>query len=263
MLKLIHLYWPLSFYAAAFLVLLYVFFSSERAQIPIRRVFPATALLILFLAFANVILYLVTPNFSDYGEVSIAVLAGNLNVGAPVYSDWTSGPFLVGSNYGPLSFLIEAAAQRLDANVFASKLPGVVAFATGFAALFLALRALRLSLLECAAPLAFAVAIYSSNYNTWFWNRPDAALITIVSLACLFDAKMAESRKFLALAALAGLAVNFKVIGPIYLMAPISIAHGRASRRHCAAQDSAGDWSVRRDRRGPIPDLVLLARDLS
>src|SRR5664279_2399625 len=45
--------------------------------------------LVISLATAHCIFYLCVPNFADYGEAVIPLLAGNYLKGASIYSDWT------------------------------------------------------------------------------------------------------------------------------------------------------------------------------
>src|SRR3954447_16429909 len=77
------------------------------------------------LAFAHCVFYLCVPNFADYGEPVIPLLAGNYLNGAPIYSDWTVGHSIVGSNYGPYVFLAQIPALLWLPTMAASKFVGV------------------------------------------------------------------------------------------------------------------------------------------
>ena len=63
--------------------------------------------LLIVLAIAHCAFYLFVPNFADYVEPLIPLLASNYLHGAPVYADWHAGQAIVGSLYGPYVFLTQ------------------------------------------------------------------------------------------------------------------------------------------------------------
>lgn len=177
---------------------------------------------VLLAALTHAALYLVVPNYADYGEPTVAILASNLRLGGPVYSDWIAGDALVGSNYGPYVFIIQAVALSISATILSSKIAGVVAAVATLALFVLALRTLELRggtiALFCALLIAFSVF----HLHYWFWNRPDPLLMALVALGAWLHARLPAERCLIALGLLAGLALNLKLFGAIYLV-PLAV----------------------------------------
>jgi hypothetical protein len=178
--------------------------------------------LIMF-AIAHCAFYLGLPNFADYGEPVMPLLASNFLHGAPVYTDWHAGQAVVGSNYGPYVFLTQIPVLLWYPTIAASKLIGVGFGLAALLMLFLAVRNCVRSRSDALALGALMVVLLSFGLHYWFWNRPDSILIAIVSLgALLFD--LARPALCLAgLGLLAGVAINLKLFGALYLL-PLALA---------------------------------------
>ena len=177
---------------------------------------------IISLAIAHCIFYLCMPNFADYGEPVIPLLAGNFLKGAPIYGDWTLGHSIVGSNYGPYVFLAQIPVLLLWPTVAASKSVGVVCGLAAILVLYLAIRRHR-SAADALVTCAIMVGLLSFELHYWFWNRPDSLLLAVVSLGLLLFERTRPVVCLVALAGLAGLSANLKLFAPVYLV-PLAVA---------------------------------------
>jgi hypothetical protein len=177
---------------------------------------------IISLSVAHGVFYLAVPNFADYGEAVMPLLAGNYLQSAPIYSDWTLGHAIVGSNYGPYVFLAQIPALLLLPTIAASKFVGV---AGGFGAIVLLYVAVRnhRSVANALATCAIMIGLLSFELHYWFWNRPDSLLLAIVSLGVLLFDRTRPVVCLVALAFLAGISANLKLFAPVYLV-PLAVA---------------------------------------
>ena len=174
------------------------------------------------LAIAHCVFYLWVPNFADYGEAVIPLLASNYMKGAPIYSDWTLGHAIVGSNYGPYVFLAQIPAMLLLPTLAASKFVGVFSALAAVLLLYLAVRSHR-SAANALATCAVMIGLLAFELHYWFWNRPDSLLLAIVSLAVLLFDRTRPVVCLVALACLAGISANLKLFAPVYLV-PLAVA---------------------------------------
>jgi hypothetical protein len=175
------------------------------------------------LAIAQCALYFWIPNFTDYGEPTIPLLAANLLHGARVYADWKLGQMIVGSNYGPYVFLAQIPALLWVPTIAASKFVGIFFGLTGLFLLFFAVRPHVHSTSNALAMVALMVVLLSSELHYWFWDRPDSFLIALVSLGTLIFEGTRPNISLASLGLLAGVAVNLKLFGAIYLI-PLALA---------------------------------------
>jgi hypothetical protein len=177
---------------------------------------------IISLAIAHCAFYLGMPNFADYGEPVIPLLASNYLKGAPIYSDWTLGRAIVGSNYGPYVFLAQIPALLLLPTMAASKFVGVFC---GLAAVFLLYLSVRhhRSAANALTTCTIMIGLLSFELHYWFWNRPDSLLLAIVSLGVLLFERTRPGVCLVAVACLAGISANLKLFAPVYLV-PLAVA---------------------------------------
>jgi hypothetical protein len=178
---------------------------------------------VIIVAIAQCAFYLFVPNFADYGEPVIPLLASNYLHGAPVYSDWHAGQAIVGSNYGPYVFLTQIPVLLWYPAIAASKLVGIAFGLGGLLLLYLAVRHRAGSQADALALCALMVALLSFELHYWFWNRPDSMLIATVSLAALLFDRTRPPVCLAGLGLLAGIAMNLKLFGPVYLL-PLALA---------------------------------------
>ena len=177
---------------------------------------------IISLAITHCLFYLWVPNFADYGEPVIPLLAGNYLAGAPIYSDWTAGHAIVGSNYGPYVFLAQIPVLLVLPTIAASKFVGVACGLAAILLLFLAVRSHR-SVANAVATCAIMIGLLSFELHYWFWNRPDSLLLAVVCVAILLFDRTRPAVCLVALAGLAGVAANLKLFAPVYLI-PLAVA---------------------------------------
>ena len=177
---------------------------------------------IIGLAVAHCVFYLWVPSFADYGEPVIPLLAGNYLKGASIYSDWTLGHAIVGSNYGPYVFLAQVPALLWLPTMAASKFVGVCCGLAAVLLLYLAVRNHR-SATNALATSAIMIGLLSFELHYWFWNRPDSLLLAIVSLGILLFERTRPMVCLVVLAGLAGVAANLKLFAPVYLV-PLAAA---------------------------------------
>jgi hypothetical protein len=177
---------------------------------------------IISLAIAHGVFYLCVPNFADYGEAVMPLLAGNYLKGAPIYGDWTLGHAIVGSNYGPYVFLAQIPALLWLPTIAASKLVGVACGLGAVILLYFAVRHHR-SVANALATCAIMIGLLSFELHYWFWNRPDSLLLAIVALGVLLFDRTRPVVCLVALAFLAGISANLKLFAPIYLV-PLAVA---------------------------------------
>jgi len=124
--------------------------------------------LLIVLAIAQCAFYLGMPNFSDYGEPVMPLLASNYLHGAPVYADWHAGQAVVGSNYGPYIFLTQIPVLLWYPTIAASKLIGIGFGLGALLMLFLAVRKRVCVRSDALAMCALMVALLSFELHYWF-----------------------------------------------------------------------------------------------
>lgn len=196
--------------------------------LPLPRVFPRTKFTtflefglpggVLLLAVLNFALYLSIPSFRDYGEPVIPILATNLLNGATVYGSPFDGEEIVGSNYGPLIFLLQAAALLIHPSLWISKLTGIIFASSAIICIFLLAGDITASRRRALETTALFVALLSFNLHYWFWNRPDSALIALVALATIAHNRLTPSKSLMMVGLLAGLSINLKLFAAIYFL---------------------------------------------
>lgn len=171
----------------------------------------------MFLIFFNMTIYLITPNFLDYAEPLMTVMAGNFLAGSDLYNDIRHEESSVSSLYGPLIFLLQALFTTISPTVAASKLPGIAAGALSLVISYKIIR--KFSVDRCTA-LFFvticALFLYSHRHY-WFWNRPDSFLILLTSISMMiyYGNKI---RPELFIPVITGIAINLKLHAAIYMM---------------------------------------------
>lgn len=179
--------------------------------------------MILTLALAHMAFYALLPTFADYGEPVIPILAANLLNGTGVYMPVDNEAQIIGSNYGPLIFLIQSVSLSVSQNVFASKIPGILAGAATLLVIYAYASGVLRSARSGVWAVALGVVLLAFHLHYWFWNRPDSVLILLVALGCLAHLELRPGRALLVIAALAGAAINLKLFAPIYVV-PLALA---------------------------------------
>ena len=179
--------------------------------------------LVIGTALLHMILYLCIPNFVDYVEPVIPLLAGNYLHGGPVYADWQTGQSIVGIVYGPYDILSQIPVLIWFPSITGSKFIGICFAVIAPLILCLALRFRAQTVDEILVLCALMIALLTSQLHYWFWNRPDPLLIAIVSLGALIFDRVRPSICLIFTGFLAGIAANLKLFAPIYMI-PFALA---------------------------------------
>jgi hypothetical protein len=185
--------------------------------------FTNIAYLIFYLAVGQQVLYLYVPNFSDSGEPVIPILARNLLNGAPVYGRLTEGNFLVGSNYGPYTFLTQIPTLIFFPNIFFVKIIGISFSMLSIYFLYISIKNSIKSLQSALVFLSLMISLFSFELHYWFWDRPDSMLIFLVSFGVLIFERGSFFVTLVVIGLLAGIMMNLKLFTPIYLL-PLAIS---------------------------------------
>lgn len=208
----VYLLMVVSIVAASYVIRRFPLFANWIESVNASKV-SVSVLLIAVLQFA---FYLLLPNYSDYGEPTIALLVANLLNGGTVYGDWNSSGPLVGSNYGPNIILIQSAFIWTSPTIFGSKIPGVL-FAIA-ALIIIRMATIRYRRDATWFYPACLVVMLSSNLHYWFWNRPDSVLIALVACCALCADRLREDRMIVVVALIAAISINLKLFAPLYFL---------------------------------------------
>lgn len=187
------------------------------------RIIKVIAAAVIGCALLHFALYLYVPNFADYGEPVIPLLASNFLHHGPVYADWNAGKAVIGSNYGPYIFLSQIPVLIIFPGIIGSKLIGIIFAVLALLLLCLVLRSYIVPLENVLTFCALMIALLAFFLHSWFWNRPDSLLIAIVSLGVFIVDRARPSIGLILIGLLAGIAANLKLFAPIYLI-PLALA---------------------------------------
>ncbi len=224
--KLFFLYYDTSFIITILLFLFLIIFCSRKyfqtgsivKFLSNDAFWPIFCKSLIGAALANILLYFLIPNFRDYGEAVIPLLAANFLHGGPVYADWYTGGSVVGSNYGPYVFLLQSLALAWFPNLFASKLVGIAFALTALVCFCLTINRCLHSFQPVLVLCALMIVLLSFHLHYWFWNRPDSMLIAIAALGVLIYERSRPSHYLIWLGLLAGFSLNLKLFAPLYLV---------------------------------------------
>ncbi len=161
--------------------------------------------------------YASVPTYFDPAEPTITAVASAFAAGHPLYPA-LDAPERYAHIYGPSLFIVQAALMwLLGQSIFVSKAIGVAAAITG---LILGYRvfAARGGRVAALVAIAGCAAFYMDFGNASFWTRPDALLLLCAIVGLVAMRLPGRVGTALLLGAAAGLALNLKVSGPLYLL---------------------------------------------
>jgi hypothetical protein len=170
---------------------------------------------------AILILRLFSVLYGDHLEALVASISWLVIHGRPGYPDWHDGD-LYGGIYGPLLFWIDGAALLISPTIAATKLVAAGALVLGILGLW------RLSNRVVAAwPTRLLLAAILIEqllpYRfTSYWIRSEPFLYLFAALAILAGVARKPWAAILLIGLLAGLAVDLKIHGMLYLL-PIGL----------------------------------------
>lgn len=236
---LIHAYWMLVGHgiefasALAFPFLAYSYVSTAPGNVAAigartpdagthRELLARLPTLVVLLTGAHFVLYLFLPNFTDYGEPVVPLLAANILNGATIYGAPNSAHEVIGSNYGPYVFLIQALALYFSPTMFASKAVGIAFSTFALWCIIHTFRSRGETTEKSIGAAAIGIILLYFNFHYWFWSRPDSILLAITALGCLIYDKAKPKTTLIVIGLLAGVACNLKLFAPIYLV-PLAI----------------------------------------
>ena len=183
-----------------------------------RRSVTVLAVAVLALGALQMAIYPFMPNYVDYVEPMVAVLALNSARGAPLYGDWAHGGGVQGSLFGPLVFLVQAAFLKISPTIAMSKIAGIAAAAANLALLAAVLRKVVRDWPRTLILLALFLVLVVGFRHFWFWNRPDPLLILLSTAGLAAYLWMTPRMALVTIGLLAGLAANLKLYTPLYLV---------------------------------------------
>jgi hypothetical protein len=198
------------------------------ARVHDRAVIPAALPLLAFCALT--IWYTFQPAYFDAAEPTIPAVAAAFARGAPLYPA-LDAPERYAHVYGPVLFLIHALAIAIAGPGMAvSKAVGAAAALASLAAGYRVLMSAG-TFRTALCGTATCAAVYMAFGNVTFWTRSDPLLLLCVS-AALLAAEAPGGRSCVWMGVAAGLALNLKLTGPLYLApaaAMLWVRHGRVS----------------------------------
>jgi hypothetical protein len=136
--------------------------------------------------------------------------------------------------YGPALFLLEAAALKLlGPSIGASKTPGAAAILIGLILAYAVFRR-RVDSHGAAAATAMCALVFSAFDNVSYWSRSDP-LIVLCVVSGLFAAHLRHrALSAIGLGVSAGIAVNLKFTGPLYLLPAFALVVAEHGARAAA-----------------------------
>jgi hypothetical protein len=231
---------PSIVFAVVWIVLLGI--DRARQQWPwSRRAVPRAAILsasqIALLAYGTIVVwYACQVTYFDPAEPTITAVASVFGAGKPLYPA-LDAPERYAHIYGPVLFIAHASAMALfGQSILVSKAVGVLAIS---ASLFVAYRVF----LEQAGRFAAVVAtsacalVYLDFGNATFWTRPEPLVILCTVMGLYAACRSGWLGAVVVLGVAAGLSVNLKVSGPVYLLPAFALLGSRHGRSGlvCAA----------------------------
>jgi len=174
--------------------------------------------------------YALQPVYFDPAEPTITAVSSVFGAGKPLYPA-LDAPERYAHIYGPDLFIIHAAAMKvLGARVVVSKAVGALA---ALASLVLAYAAFVSVAGRRAAFVAIGVcaAVYLAFGNITFWTRPEPLLMLCAAAALYGVASGKRMTPIWLVAVVAGVSLNLKFSGPLYILPALGAVVARRHRR--------------------------------
>ncbi len=189
---------------------------------------------------AIIALYLATPLHFDHGDAAIASIGAAMRNGQISHSGLDPSADFYSLPYGPLLDQIQSAVAAWP-SVLTSKLPGVIAFVLGIAAMIASLRRVPLCI---SGPFYCLVAlIVLSQRHMAFSVRGEPLLLLLASLSTFVVLRDKSRFAALFVGTAAGLAAGMKLTGFLF-MVPHAFAIMFAIRDRTALAKCAATMAI-------------------
>jgi hypothetical protein len=167
--------------------------------------------LAVLLAVGSAVVYVVTPSLRDHVEANLVSIAWMAHGGAPIFHAVDAAP-RYSTQYGPLVYdIIGVSLAALGPSLVSAKLPGMLALAFTFVALWWTLRRLAVSSELRLALLGIFGIIACAFGAPLYWARPDPFLIALTALAAAISTLPPSCISWLLLGLCAGFAAHLKI----------------------------------------------------
>jgi hypothetical protein len=198
--------------------------ANLRVRPSIGRGLVLVASLGMTLAYAALVVwYLREPAFFDHAEPTIPAVAAVFGAGKPLYPA-LDAPERYAHIYGPMLFLAQAAALALlGSSIVVWKIVGVLAILIGLVGSYAVFRR-RADVHGALAGTAMCAVVFAAFDNASYWTRPDPLLVLCVVAGLLAAHARNHTASATGLGLVAGIAVNLKFTGPVYLLPVFAIA---------------------------------------
>jgi hypothetical protein len=171
--------------------------------------------------------------YFDHAEPTITAVAWLLRTGQPIYHGLDSAE-RYSLIYGPAVFLLHAAVLAMAGpGIVASKSAGAGAALLGVMFVFVAC-ARAAGWRVALALTATSVLVYLGFRNATFWTRPEPFILLSVAIGLAAVGNTGRAFSTLTLGLAAGLALDLKFTGVLYLLPPFALLGVRHGWRSAA-----------------------------
>jgi hypothetical protein len=221
---------PLLLSIPAFVLLVVAVRRSARPMVHATRAAAAAGLLGLTTYVAAAVWYGAQPHFFDNAEPTMAALGWLSYVGQPLYPSFEAAERYA-HIYGPVAYMTHGAAlAAFGPSIAASKAVGVLAGLSSLALLGAAVRR-HVSVRRSLVLTGVCALLLLSFRNYSFWTRPDPLQLVAVSAALLAAVCGRGYLSAVLVGVMAGVVLNLKFTGPLYVLPVFVLAHHRSGWR--------------------------------
>jgi len=176
---------------------------------------------------AMVAIYVISPNYFDHLEATIAIISWLGMHGHSFYPDWRSDD-VYGLLYGPVLYLVQGALLSIVPTLTASKILGPCALILALGIFFVTVnRKMKSDLAAIVLVGVMVMLLAPFNYDV-YWDRSEPFLL-LIAVAVLPAATSVPLRTAaIVVGALAGIAVGFKIHAALYVLPSAIVLLARA-----------------------------------
>jgi hypothetical protein len=193
--------------------------------------------LVMYVAIA--VYYATDPHYYDSAEPTMTAIGWLFEVGLPVHHALDTSQRYA-HMYGPLAFIAQGFAMGLfGPSVAVSKWLGVSAALASLALLYKALRT-RVTKERAVMLTGLCALLFLMFRNRTFWTRPEPLQLLCVSGSLCAAAIGPGVAAALLVGAGAGLLLNLKITGPLYMLPVVALLYARAGFQRTLLAGLAG-----------------------